>query len=277
MGPLPSCQPVVGPLPLCATFDGGNLFDQKVYQSGSASAGTQHPSSMSVISMKVRNEPTPSPRNVNSSALGWVSFCFAKNEGLSVNRNNYRKYRPSLSTSCMEGTTTVKPQARLRRAGTRRNCEQQCMQGDIATGEATLPGRCATTGEGQTWLSPLQVTPRKCVQPVRPSPTDLRGEDNEPGLPPSPDNSGYVRSSVSWPQQGHAIVPVCSGLSRHESGLTPESCQWRVVILHAVGARRQQPPVCGCQCDVVATDPDHGPSRSFAHGRLPHGTRAAAL
>ena len=50
------------------------------------------------------------------------------------------------------------------------------------------------------------------------------------------------------------------------------SCQWRVVLLRAVGARRPQPPVCGCQSDVVATGPNHGPSRSFAHGRLPPGT-----
>ena len=37
------------------------------------------------------------------------------------------------------------------------------MRGDIGTGGATLPERCAATGEGQTWLSPLHVTPRKCV------------------------------------------------------------------------------------------------------------------
>ena len=69
-------------------------------------------------------------------------------------------------------------------------------------------------------------------------------------------------------------TPSRTGLSRRESGLTLVSCQWRVVLLRAVGARRQQPPVCGCQSDVVATDPNHGPSRSFAHGRLPHGTHA---
>ena len=85
------------------------------------------------------------------------------------------------------------------------------MRGDIATGEARLPGRCAATGEGQTWLSPLQVTPRLA-------------------LPPSPDNSGHVRS---FRRLAGRAVP---------SRVRAESCQWRVVLLRAVGARRPQPP-----------------------------------
>ena len=83
-------------------------------------------------------------------------FLYGKNEGLSVSRNNHRKY-PAWRERHRQ------PQVRWCRAGRKQNCEQQCMRGDIATGEATLPGRCAATGEEQTWLSPLQVTPRKCV------------------------------------------------------------------------------------------------------------------
>ena len=53
--------------------------------------------------------------------------------------------------------------------------------------------------------------------------------------------------SVDWPKDEGELCLLCSG---------------------------SLPPVCGCQCDVVATDPNHGPSRSFAHGRLPPCTHA---
>ena len=64
---------------------------------------------------------------------------------------------PALAQHILHGWERHRqPQAWKCRAGTRRNCEQQCMRGDIATGGATLPERCAATGEGLTCFRPCK-------------------------------------------------------------------------------------------------------------------------
>ena len=179
-----------------------------------------------------------------------VAFFSPKNDGLSVSRNPTENTGPS-SAHLAWRERHRQPQARQCRVGARRNCEQQCMRGDISTGEATLPGRCAATREGQTWLSPLQVSPRKCVPResaclVRPSPTDLRGEDDEPGC-------ATLARQFCQSAPGQAVP---SRVRADTGVVSMASCA---------------PP---CSGSPSATDPNHGPSRSFAHGRLPPGTHA---
>ena len=128
-----------------------------------------------------------------------------------------------------------RPQARQCRAGTGRNCEQQCTRGDVSTGEATLPGRCAATGEGQTWLSPLQESPRKCV-PCHTIAHHLCGEDDEPGSATFA-RQFWVCALFPSPSLGkcHTIMPVCSRTGRHQCRVNGELCssvQWGEPIGH---------------------------------------------
>ena len=109
---------------------------------------------------------------------------------------------------------------------------------------------CEAKEERQTWLLPLQVSPRKCV-------------------PRRQTILGMCALSVAWTRKGppHHAGP---RLSRRELWPISVSCQWRVVLLRAVGHNPQSAVVN----PIVSTDPNHGPSRSFAHGRLPPGTHA---